>query len=431
MDSKVQKPDIESLTLAFTNFNEVIEKFQKTYETLQEKIDILSKQVEIKNLELEKKYYEVEDIKNFLHNILENEYTGVVVIDTNGIVTHFNRAAEIITGYNKDKIIGNAYTLIDTNQKTDSRSALFTLSSGKESYHRQKNILTSENQVKSVEFSATLLRDHEQKCLGVVETFNDVSEIKILQDRILQVETLAALGEMSASVAHEIRNPLAGITGFAGLLDRQIPEDDPKKSLVRSIIVGTTKLNDIISNLLTLTRPQKLHLIQVNLNNFLSDLIDYFKSSIPLNEKKINFDLQIDNKETIITIDIQLFQQIIINILKNSCDAIESKGKITIKTKSNIFEPISSILEEDEKTELIKLFSDIEISISDSGCGIPQEIISKVFNPFFTTKDDGNGLGLAISKKIIQLHKGDINIKSQVGKGTTFIINLPLYEQPN
>ena len=431
MDSNINKPDIVSLTQAFTNFNEVIAKFQKTYEALQEKIEILNKQVEIKNLELEKKFNEVEDIKNFLHNVLENEYTGVIVIDTGGIVTHFNRAAEIITGYNKDEIIGKSYIFIDINHKTDSRSALFTLSSGKESYHRQKNILTADKQVKSVEFSATLLRDHDQKVLGVVETFNDISEIKILQDRILQVETLAALGEMSASVAHEIRNPLAGITGFAGLLDRQIPEDDPKKSLVKSIIIGTTKLNDIISNLLTLTRPQKLHFIQINIYSFLNDLIDYFKSTIPLGEKQINFDLQVDNMDTLISADIQLFQQIIINLLKNSCDAIQSKGKIIIKVKSNIFEPISNILEEDEKAELIKLFSDIEISVSDNGCGIPQEILSKVFNPFFSTKDDGNGLGLAISKKIIQLHKGDINIKSQVGKGSTFIINLPLYEQPN
>ena len=430
MDNLNKKQEIEFLTSAFQDFTQTIEKFQKTYEVLQKKIDVLNKQLEIKNIELEKKYAEGENIKNFLNNILENIYTGVIVIDNYGNITHFNRAAEMITGFNKDELLGKNYSILNTENTIESRSALYTLSTRKESYHRQKNISTADNQEKSVEFSTTLLKNHEDKILGVVETFNDISEIKILQDRIMHVETLAALGEMSASVAHEIRNPLAGITGFAGLLDRQIPADDPKKNLVKSIIIGTTKLNDIISNLLTLTRPQKLNLTQINLSNFLHDLTDYFKSSVPIGDKSINIKLDIDNKDTHIYIDMQLFQQIILNILKNACDAIESKGKITIKTRCNIFEPISSILEDDEKNELIKLFSDVEISISDTGSGIPDEILQKVFNPFFTTKDEGNGLGLAICKKIIQLHKGDIHIQSQVGKGTTFIINLPLFDQP-
>jgi PAS domain S-box-containing protein len=425
------KTDIESLTSAFKHFTEIIERFQKTHEILQNKIDILNSQLELKNMELEAKCAEGENIKNFLHNILENIYTGVIVIDNNGLVTHFNRAAEMITGFFKDDILGKKYKSLFCKKDNDSRTALYTLSTLKESFHRQKVIITAEGSEKSVEFSTTLLRDGDANILGVVETFNDISEIKILKDKIFQVETLAALGEMSASVAHEIRNPLAGITGFAGLLDRQISADDPKKALVKSIIVGTTKLNDIISNLLTLTRPQKLNKVSVNLHSFIHDLVSYFHSSIPVGEKKIKVDIDIDGQDTNISIDMQLFQQVILNILKNSCDAIKSKGKITIKSKANVFEPVSNVLEDDEKSELIKLFSDVEISISDNGCGMSEETLQKVFNPFFTTKDEGNGLGLAICKKIIQLHKGDINIKSVSGKGSTFLISLPLYEQPN
>ena len=251
-----------------------------------------------------------------------------------------------------------------------------------------------------------------------------------MQEKILQIETLAALGEMSASVAHEIRNPLAGITGFAGLLDRQIDENDSRKNLVRSIIQGVTKLNDIISNLLTLTRPQKLNFTQINLSHFLYDITNYFKESIPLNNKQVSFEIEIDNSETLIYLDIQLFQQVIMNILKNACDSIHKSGKILISTKTNLFKPISDILEQDEKDELIRLFSDVEISISDSGKGISNEILYKIFNPFFTTKDEGNGLGLAICKKIIQLHKGDIHVNSTLNKGSSFIINLPLFLHP-
>ncbi|MCL2063706.1 MAG: ATP-binding protein [Candidatus Cloacimonetes bacterium] len=453
LDNSSNRPEIESLTSAFQDFNQIVDRFQKTYEILQNKIDLLNKQVETKNIELEKKYVEEENIKNFLNNILENIYDGVIVIDNNGIITNFNRAAEVITGFHKNEILGKNYKSFNKAKNSESRSALYTLTTHKESYHRQKTILTSDKQEKNVEFSTTLLKDHEGNILGVVETFNDISEIKSLQDRITHVETLAALGEMSASVAHEIRNPLAGITGFAGLLDRQIPDDDPKKKLVKSIIQGTTKLNDIISNLLTLTRPQKINMSPVNIYSFLVDLVDYFKEnflcisgntivekkntqsnssdSIVSEVKNIKFELEIDNQDTLVYLDIQLFQQIILNLLKNACEAIVAKGKITIKTKSNMFDPIHSILEDDEKDELIRLFSFIEISISDTGSGIPEDVIQKVFNPFFTTKNEGNGLGLAICKKIIQLHKGDIQIKSQLGKGTTFMINLPLYEQPS
>jgi len=429
MSDLTQKQDIESLTLAFNDFTQIIDRFQKTYDILKSKIDGLNRQLELKNVELETKYAEGENIKNFLKSILENICDGVVVIDSNGRITNFNRAAEMITGFHKEEMVGKNYNFFNKAKNTESRSALYTLTTGKESYHRKKTLLTSDKQEKNVEFSSTLLKDHEGKVLGVVETFNDISEIKLLQEKIIQVETLAALGEMSASIAHEIRNPLAGIMGFAGLLDRQIKENDSKKSLVKSIILGTTKLNDIISNLLTLSRPQQLNLTQININKFLTNLIDYFKESFVICNKKLSFELEVDDPEVSIYLDVQLFQQLMLNLLHNSSDATENEGKISIKTKCNVFEPVHSILEEDEKKELITLFSYIEIEVSDTGRGIPDEVIQKIFNPFFTTKDDGNGLGLAICKKIIQLHRGDIQVKSQIGKGTTFTMHLPLYEQ--
>ncbi len=169
----------------------------------------------------------------------------------------------------------------------------------------------------------------------------------------------------------------------------------------------------------------------MNLSNLLNDLIVYFKNSIPLNNKTIKFITNIDNPEVLISIDIQLFQQVLTNLIKNACDSIVDKGTITVSTKTNLFQPISDILEQEEKDELIRLFSDVEISITDTGKGIPNEIINKIFNPFFTTKDEGNGLGLSICKKIIQLHKGDIHASSIINKGTTFTISLPLFLHPN
>jgi len=430
MEKDQNKPDIESLITAYNNFNQIIEKFQNTFLALQSKVDLLTKQLETKNRELEKKYIEGETIKKFLNSILDNIYNGVIAIDQRGLITHFNKAAEQITGFHKEDFLGKNYKAFDNSKNTESRSALYTLTTLKESFHRQKNIITSDKQEKRIEFNTTLLRNNEQQIIGVVETINDISEIKVLQDRISHVETLAALGEMSASVAHEIRNPLAGITGFAGLLDRQIPDEDPKKPLIKSVLSGTTKLNGIITNLLTLTRPQQLKLQEVFFVDFINDVVNYFRENFVLEDKKMAINLELDQPQTKITVDVHLFQQVLLNLLKNAYDAISKKGKITIKTKTSIFKPDSAILEDDEISEMMRLFSDLEIEISDNGAGMTDDVAAKIFNPFFTTKNEGNGLGLAICKKIIQLHKGDIHVTSKVGKGTTFMINLPLYEQP-
>lgn len=421
--------DIEKLTSAFQDFTQVIDKFQKTYDSLQAKIENLKIQLENKNLELVNKIEESENIKTFLNNILDNVYTGVLVVDQIGNITVFNKAAELITGYDKETVISKAYkSVFFSDSPQNSKSALYTLSTGKESFRRQKIIKTKDAIDKNIEFSTTLLKNVNNHIDGVVETFNDISEIKKLQDKILHIETLAALGEMSANVAHEIRNPLAGISGFAGLLDRQIEQTDPRKKLVKPIIEGVGRLNNIVSNLLTLTRPQKLNIQKCNLHNTLKDTAEFFVMGVADSDKKVKIAFKLDTQDPIIKCDLQLIQQVINNIIKNAWEALNEKGNITISTKVNILEPISDILDEDEKEELVRLFSDVEISIEDNGKGIDDEHLNKIFNPFYTTKSDGNGLGLAICKKLIQLHKGDIHVFSKKNKGTKFVITLPLFE---
>ncbi|HOD54250.1 MAG TPA: ATP-binding protein [Candidatus Cloacimonadota bacterium] len=424
--------NVQKLTSAFHDFTQVIDKFEKTYSLLQSKIDSLNHQLEIKNYELEKKVEESENIKNFLNNILDNVHTGVLVVDMSGNITLFNRAAEMITGYDKDQVINHSYkNIFYTNSSQDSKSAMYTLSTGKESFKRQKQILTIGHESKNIEFSTSIIHNVNGQIDGVVETFTDISEIKKLQDRMLHIETLAALGEMSANVAHEIRNPLAAISGFTGLLDRQIPSEDPKKKLIRPIIEGVSRLNNIVSNLLTLTRPQKLNISPCNIHQTLTDIVDFFQMGITENPKQVEFIMKPDSQDAIINCDIQLIQQVLTNIIKNAWEAIEKKGFVRISTKVNILEPISDVLDEDEKKELIRLFSDIEIHIEDSGSGIDEENLQKIFNPFFSTKNEGNGLGLAICKKLVQLHRGDIHVYSKKNKGTRFVINLPLFENFN
>ncbi|PID28370.1 MAG: hypothetical protein CSB55_05225 [Candidatus Cloacimonadota bacterium] len=425
----MKKLGIKELTDAFHNFTDIFEKIEKTHQVLQSKIDFLSSELEEKNKALEGEIIEGGKVKNFLNNILENIYNGVIVVNVKGKITLANKAAEEITGYSKSSLIGKSYNQVFNYSDSKNKSALYTLTTGKEFHHRQKIIRTAEDVQCNVEFSTSLLRDENEIVYGAIEMFNDISELRELQSRITQVETLAALGEMAASVAHEIRNPLGGIGGFAGLLDRQIPAEDPKKELVKPIITGVSRLNDIVSDLLTFTRPQRINPVWVDLNETISGIVDFFKFSLSDMEKDVSVNFEVRGTVPNLYLDITLFQQIMINLLKNAYDAIDDKGSITVLTKIEVPDSMNEILNEEEKEELLQLFSFVEISVSDTGKGIEPENLAKLFNPFFTTKDDGNGLGLSICKKITQLHKGDINVKSVVNEGTTFTITLPLYEK--
>ncbi|MCD4651751.1 MAG: PAS domain S-box protein [Candidatus Cloacimonetes bacterium] len=403
-------------------FKENLNELKEKHRTLTTRLDNYTKE----QTSLEKRVIEGENIKTFLHSILENIYTGVLAVDKSGVITVFNKAAEEITGYRKVEILGRSYQKVFTGQ-TPKQSAMYALTTGKESFHRRKVLKIGDRAIE-IEYSITIVYSVDNEVAGVVEAFNDISEIKKLQERIRHIETLAALGEMAASVAHEIRNPLGGIGGFAGLLNRQMEQDDPRRKLLKPIIEGVSRLNSIVSNLLTYTRPRQLKPAKVVLQDVLRDVFELFCMSVSGSDKKVDLRSCFSETDYHVNLDTQLFQQIMMNLLKNSWEAIEESGVISISTKASIPLHMSDILEEEEKEELLRLFSMIDIEITDTGSGIPEENLEKLFNPFFTTKETGNGLGLAICKKIIQLHRGDISVKSELGKGTTFTITLPLYE---
>ncbi len=429
----MSKQDIRELTSAFKDFNSIIEKFEATYAMLQMKIENLSTQLEHKNNELELKIAESDTIKTFLNGILESIHTGVIVLDNTGIITIFNKAAEDITNLRKEDVVGSNYKEIFPEQNIRNKTALYTLTTSKEIFH-QHRIVVVDDKRKDIEFSTAIVKDKTGTPLGIVEAINDVSELRKLQSRINHIETLAALGEMAASVAHEIRNPLGGIGGFAGLLNRQIEEGDSRKKLVEPIITGVDRLNNIVNNLLTFTRPQKLNVQKVKLTDVLDKTIELFRMSVSDSGKNIDIIEDVSESEIHVFLDVHLFQQILMNILKNAYDAVEEGGKVSITLNANEPEKFSDLLEDEEKEELLRLFSTVEIDITDNGIGISEENIKKLFNPFFTTKESGNGLGLAICQKIVQLHRGDISVKSQPEVGTTFTITLPLnetYEEEN
>ncbi|NMB81477.1 MAG: GHKL domain-containing protein [Ignavibacteria bacterium] len=236
-------------------------------------------------------------------------------------------------------------------------------------------------------------------------------ELKETQEQLHSAEKLASIGQLAAGVAHEINNPLGSIMLYANILKRKIDkcDNDPQsKEDLNLIIEEANRCKNIVANLLNFARQGKLRITTVNINELLNNVIKLLMVNPEFHEIEFSINSQVDSIE--IEADADQLKQVFINILTNGCEALENsitkKIQIDIKTKEN----------------------SLIVEVSDTGCGIPQDNLNKLFTPFFTTKKmgKGTGLGLAITYGIVKMHKGEIKVNSTLNKGSIFTITLPL-----
>ncbi|MDR1829449.1 MAG: hypothetical protein LBQ76_01620 [Candidatus Fibromonas sp.] len=231
-------------------------------------------------------------------------------------------------------------------------------------------------------------------------------QLKKMQEEVNQSRVLSALGEMAATVAHEIRNPLSGIASYTSLLVRNIPPGDPKRKYVDKIVGGVNSLNKIVGNLLVYTKKTNLQKQSTDLAVWAEAILAHAEIEIENTKKNVSIERDFPEEPLNAEIDGDRLQQVMLNLLINGIQAIETEGKISVGIRSN------------------KNFA--EIIVADTGKGIEPEHLKDIFTPFFTTKEQGTGLGLAIVKKIVDLHEGEISVESTPGKGTKFCIRVPI-----
>lgn len=245
--------------------------------------------------------------------------------------------------------------------------------------------------------------------LGLLSrSFNSMAaELEQTQNELLQKEKLASVGQLAAGVAHEINNPLASILLFSDMMYRETPEGDRHRDDLKMIIDETTRCKRIVSDLLNFSRQQEMLTQHVNLNDLVDQTID--EVGILPNFEGITIQRDFDPNLTSLQADPNQLKQVFINLLNNAAESIEGDGQIAVSTRQ--VNPAW-----------------VEIKISDTGCGIPQENLGKMFTPFFTTKGvgKGTGLGLSITYGIIKMHRGQISVESESGVGTCFTIRLPV-----
>jgi PAS domain S-box-containing protein len=262
--------------------------------------------------------------------------------------------------------------------------------------------------------SSSPIFDKNGNLIGTINLGRDITELRNLREKIASMEKMAALGEMAAKVAHEIRNPLLAIGGFAKRLDKSL-QDENLKEYVRVIVDETKRLERILNETLSFVKPYYMGKKPFIINELINDVVNFTESLI----KDKNNELIVEIEENCsVQGNYDRLKEVLLNIITNANEATQN-GKIYLRVKKIGRLPESEKLNEEY----------FVIEIEDTGCGISKENMKKLFTPFFTTKTNGTGLGLAISKRIIEDHGGIISVESELNKGTIFKIYLPIYQK--
>ncbi len=351
-------------------------------------------------------------VSSLNEHIIESMTGGVITINMKGVIATFNKSAELILGYNPDDIVGKSvFDAFPASGKNAALSKIIkeTLEGKKTSSSREINIYSKVGKKIPIGITTSLLRDKKNTFLGIVVTFKDLGHIKHLEEQFRRADRLAAVGSLAAGVAHEIRNPLGSVKGLVQLLKEDLKDDDQKKSYAEVIVKEVDRLNKVVEELLSFARPDASELeanfIQLNINDVIEQTL--LLAAHDSKKAKIRIIKQFSSDVPCVLADAKKLEQAFLNIIFNAFSAMEEGGDLTIKTDFN------------------KNMKVLNISFADTGIGITDEGLKKIFDPFYTAKTGGTGLGLTIAHQIISSHKGRIDVKTELGKGTTFTISLP------
>jgi|GEM_PF-191489 len=401
--------EISSLINAFRYFNEAATTLGAAYRKLEARINDLTNQLDEKDRQLYSRLVELDRVTRYLMSLVESLSSGVVAVDMNGVITIFNRAAAEMLAIPAEGAIGKPYCEIF---KCDDRcGAMRTLMEGPELRGVEREL---PGRALKAAYQTTWVVDSFGERIGVVEVFEDITMLRDLEAKIEHQKTLSALGEMAAAVAHELRNPLSGIGGFAALLKKELAGEPKKLQKVEKIIRGVHTLDRIAGNLLFLTRQKTIRREDVDIRIILSDVAQILESEIANHNSSIKLWLNLPEENVIVSADPELLRLIFTNLGKNAMQAIEPDkfGEVKIQLIWRL------------------LTNRYEVTVDDNGSGISSDNIPKLFNPFFTTKHYGTGLGLALVKKAVELHQGDVAVESVIGAGSRFRVSLPIRHIP-
>lgn len=375
-------------------------QYLKEYNTvLIRKLEDKMYELERANEMLEKMNEELQISHEQYRSLFENAGKPIFIIQPETwIVLDANNQAENLLKCTRDEILNLSFAKY--------KKFLQPLFEGERFVDFETTMIDFEGNERFVEMSANLIGYARTSIIQVI--ISDLTEKKKVQEELIQTEKLASLGRLSAAIAHEIRNPLSAISVNLQFLLNKFLEGTQEKRYLELALEGVKRIEKIVEATLNFARPSKPIIKEEDINGII-------RTTLPLVEvstlkKKVEIITKLEPNLPRVKVDFKQIQQVILNILINAVDAIDKSGIIEIKSYTET---------EDENLYVI-------VSISDTGCGIPKEDISKIFEPFFTKKKDGTGLGLSVCKQIMDSHGGKIEVKSKVNHGTTFYLKFKI-----
>jgi PAS domain S-box-containing protein len=365
---------------------------------------------------------ELREANEFFMNLIESSVDGIIAADMNGNIIIFNTGAEALTGYSAAEMIGKVHITqiypegVAKEVMRKLRSADYG-GTGKLT-PTQFNVVNKYGEEIPIQLSATLIYDEADKEVASVGIFTDLRPRlkmeKRLQETHLQLvssEKMASLGKLAAGIAHEINNPLGGILIYSSLMMEDLPEGDPKRGDLARIVQEASRCKDIVKSLLEFARQTEPKMEPTDINRAITDGLFFLENQALFHN--IHIAKKLDPFLPFVRGNASQLKQVLINIIVNAAEAMHGNGILTITSSSS----------PDRKW--------VTLEFTDTGEGIKEENLRHIFDPFFTTKDvgKGTGLGLSTSYGIIESHGGKIRVRSKVGEGTTFIIELPTFPE--
>ncbi len=343
----------------------------------------------------------LEENKQRYQSLFDYNPDMVYMLDKEGVITNLNPQFETITGYKAEKAMGipvlkvlpksirGEISQLIQSVLNDRKPATFELSAR----HKNGQALTLHC------VSVPMIINNEVS--GIIGYAKDLTKIRETEEKLKATEKLSVVGELAASVAHEIRNPLTSLIGFVQLIQM---DEEKHKNYFKIMLDELNRINHIVGELLLLAKPQKIHYRQADLHDILHDVISLLRTEASFYNVQIDFSS--DNVPAVIECEPNQLKQLFINVIKNAIEASPAGNTVSVR------------LEAADKEQLA-------IRIKDNGSGMPREKLDKLGEPFYSSKEKGTGLGLTVSFKIVQAHNGNIQFMSQENSGTEVIIKLP------
>ena len=375
---------------------------------------VVHRAVEGHSLMLEKVRLQKEliEAKNFLESVAEKAGDAISVVDLGGRIIYWNEGAERIYGYGKEEALGKKLSALlspeDEKSRTEEeqsvRGLMVRLRKGEVVPNVEVKRRAKDGREIITSMTISPLKDAEGKIIGVSRICRDITNLKKAEERLILAERLSCLGELTAGVAHELRNPLAAIKINTQVLSRKKDLAEMEKRLLDSTQEGIEKIQKIVEDMLHFAKPKVSHFKPEDINEVVEKSLAILLAKL----KKGNISSVFERGKGLppVRVDVHQVQQVLINLMLNAIQAMEKGGTLTLRT-------------------FLGNGGGVGVEVQDSGVGIPESHLKKIFDPFFTTKSEGTGLGLSISLKILERHGAAIDVRSEEGKGSTFTILFP------